>query len=320
MYEHLFFFFLVEKVLIVASVPCFKHAVVQPLLKKPGLDAGVLANFRPISKLPFIAKILEKVVFSQLKTFLDDHDVLEVFQSGFKSLHSTESALLRVFNDILLANDSGEHVILVLLDLTAAFDTVDHNTLVARLHHLVGVRGTALDWFKSYLADRTMSVRLGDFQSSSAPLSYGVPQGSILGPLLFSLYIQPLGSILRRHGISFHLYADDSQIYCPLKKQNALSLAPLLTCLKDIKAWMALNFLNFNKKKTEVMVFGPSGPCEPPPVDLGPLAVFLKSTVLNLGFKMDSDFKLDRQISSVVKFLSTQTAGQGQTFSCTSAL
>ena len=126
--------------------------------------------------------------------------------------------MLRVFNDILFTNDSGDHVILVLLDLTAAFDTVDHNTLVARLSHLVGICGTALDWIRSYLADRTMSVSLGTSESSSAPLPYGVPQGSILGPLLFSLYLLPLGSILRKHGISFHFYADDSQIYVPLKK------------------------------------------------------------------------------------------------------
>ena len=119
---------------------------------------------------------MEKVIHAQLKSFLDEHDVLEVFQSGFKTLHSTESALLRVFNDFLLAND---HVILVLLDLTAAFDTVDHNTLVARLRHLVGIFGTALEWLRSYLADRSMSVSLGTSKSSS-----GVPQGSILGPML----------------------------------------------------------------------------------------------------------------------------------------
>ncbi|XP_034562467.1 uncharacterized protein LOC117829052, partial [Notolabrus celidotus] len=279
----------------------FKHAVVQPLLKKPGLDRSVLANYRPISKLPFISKILEKVIHVQLKSFLDEHEVLEVFQSGFKTRHSTESALLRVCNDILLANDSGDHVILVLLDLTAAFDTVDHSILVARLSQLVGICGTALEWFKSYLSNRSMSVRIGNSVSDSAPLLYGVPQGSILGPLLFSLYLLPLGSILRKHGISFHCYADDSQIYVPLKKKNAFSLSPLLACLEDIKAWMALNFLNFNEKKTEVMVFGPSGPCELPPVDLGPLAVYFKSKVSNLGFKLDSDFKMDQQISSIVK-------------------
>ncbi|TKS65252.1 RNA-directed DNA polymerase from mobile element jockey [Collichthys lucidus] len=275
----------------------FKHAVVQPLLKKPSLDPGVLANFRPISKLPFISKILEKVVFTQLKSFLDEHEVLEVFQSGFKTLHSTESALLRVFIDILMANDSGDYVTLLLLDLSSAFDTVDHSILMSRLQR---VSGTALDWFRSYLADRTMCVSLGGSESRSTPLSYGVPQGSILGPLLFSLYLLPLGSILRKHGISLHCYADDTQIYVPLKKKDAFSLKPLLLCLEDIKAWMSLNFLKFNENKKEVMVFSPSGSCALP-VDLGPLVPYRKQTITNLGFKMDSDFKLDRQISAIVK-------------------
>ena len=166
----------------------FKHAVVQPLLKKPGLDRGMLVNYRPISKLPFISKILEKVVHAQLKSFLDEHDILEVFQSGFKTRHSTESALLRVFNDILMVVDSGDYVMLVLLDLTAALDTVDHNTLVSRLQHLVGISGGALDWFISYLEGRSMRVLLGGSESRSAPLSYGIPQGSIP----------------RKYGISFH--------------------------------------------------------------------------------------------------------------------
>ena len=214
---------------------------IQPLLKKRSLDRGIIANYRPISKLPFISKILEKVVHAQFKSFLDEHDILEVFQSGFKTRHSTESALLRVFNDILLATDSGHYLILVLLDLTAAFDTVDHNILVSCLQHLVGISARALNWFRSYLEGRSMRVHLGGSESRSAPLSYGVSQGLILGPLLFSLYLLPLGSILRKHGISFHFYADDSQIYVPLKKKNAC-LKPLLLCLEDIKAWMSLNF------------------------------------------------------------------------------
>lgn len=102
-----------------------------------------------------------------------------------------------------------------------------------------------------------------------------------------------------KHGISFHCYADDSQIYVPLSKKDAFSLRPLLSCLEEIKAWMALNFLNFNEKKTEVMVFGPSRTSHP--ADLGPLAQYLKPTVSNLGVKMDSDLKLYRQIGAVVK-------------------
>lgn len=111
------------------------------MFKKPDLDHTVLANYRLISKLPLLSKVQEKIVFCEQKC-LDDNGILEVFQSGFKTLHSTESALLRVFNDILLACDSGNHIV---LDLTAAFDTVDHNILISRLNDLVGIGGTALN-------------------------------------------------------------------------------------------------------------------------------------------------------------------------------
>lgn len=279
----------------------FKHAVVQPLLKKPGLDPTVLANFRPISKLPFLSKILEKIVYSQLMDFINEHNIIEIFQSGFKTLHSTESALLRVFNDIFLATDSGHCVVLVLLDLTAAFDTVDHEILITRLEQWVGISGTALEWFRSYLSQRTFCVGLADSVSSTAPLSHGVPQGSVLGPLLFSLYLLPLGSILRKHGIYFHCYADDSQIYVPLRKSDSYCVKPLLACLHDIKAWMSLNFLNFNEKKTEVMVFSGSGTSVTPLVDLGSLAQYHKQIITNLGVKVDTDLKFDNQINAVVK-------------------
>uniref|UniRef100_A0A671Y010 Reverse transcriptase domain-containing protein n=1 Tax=Sparus aurata TaxID=8175 RepID=A0A671Y010_SPAAU len=212
----------------------FKEAAVEPLLKKPNLDTSVHSNYRPISKLPFISKILEKTVLVQLQSFLEVHGILEIFPSGFKALHSTESALLKFFNDLLLTTDSGDSAILMLLDLTAAFDTVDHTILFSRLEHCVGIRDAALEWFRSYLSERCFSVRLGDSASSSAPLSCGVPQGSILGPILFSLYMLPLGLIFKKHGISYHFYADDSQIYLPLKRNDKSSLIPLLVCLKDV--------------------------------------------------------------------------------------
>ncbi|KAL0174050.1 hypothetical protein M9458_030018, partial [Cirrhinus mrigala] len=168
----------INSCLSLGTVPtALKHAIVQPLLKKPNLDPSILSNFRPISHLPFLYKLMEKLVVSQLQSHLQLHAIADKFQSGFRSRHSTESALLRVHNDILGALDSKSSVVLVLLDLTAAFDTVDHAVLISRLQHIVGLQGMVLRWFSSYLTNITFSVMLNDFSSSPAPLSSSVCNG-----------------------------------------------------------------------------------------------------------------------------------------------
>ncbi len=121
--------------------------------------------------------------------------MFETFLLGFRKCHSTETALLKVLNDILISCDSGDFAVLVLLYLTAAFDTVDYAIFIDRLEQCIGLRGIALDWFKSYFANRSFSVKMGEHYSRNAFLPSGVPQGSILAPLLFSLYMLPLGSI-----------------------------------------------------------------------------------------------------------------------------
>uniref|UniRef100_A0A3Q2P679 Reverse transcriptase domain-containing protein n=1 Tax=Fundulus heteroclitus TaxID=8078 RepID=A0A3Q2P679_FUNHE len=160
-----------------------KTAIIKPLLKKNNLDKLLLQNYRPISNLPFISKIIEKAVFQQLNTFLTTTSRFDVFQSGFRAHHSTETALIKVFNDIYINTDCGRTTVLVLLDLSAAFDTVDHSILLKRLENWVGLSGTALHWFKSYLKDRDFFVSVGNFTSEMTKITCGVPQGSILGPL-----------------------------------------------------------------------------------------------------------------------------------------
>ncbi len=182
----------------------FKLAVVKPLIKKLQLDPKDLVNYRPISNLPFLSKILEKVASSQLYSFLVNY-ICEEFWSGFRPYHSTETALIRVTNDLILLSDHGCISLLVLLDLSAAFDTIDHNILLNRLEHFLGISGSALAWFKSYLSDRHQFVAVNEEVSYRSQVQYGVPQGSVLGPLLFTLYMLPLRNIIRKHWVSFHV-------------------------------------------------------------------------------------------------------------------
>lgn len=166
----------------------------------------------------------------QLQSFLESNSVLEKFQSGFRSRHSNESTLLKVHNDIALAVDTKSPVVLVLLDLTAAFDGMDHSVLLSHLSNYIGIQGTALKRFTFYLSTRTFSVMVGDLPSSSAPLSC----------ILFSMYMLPLG------------YSQEHS----LKPNTDNAQSSLLDCIADIKQWLAQNVFNLNDAKTECVVFG----------------------------------------------------------------
>ncbi len=168
--------------------------------------------------------------------------------SGYS--HSTETALIRVTNDLLLSSDRGCISLLVLLDLSAVFDTIDHNILLNGLENFFGISGSALAWFKSYLSDRHQFVAVNEEVSYRSQVQYGVPQGSVLGPLLFTLYMLPLGNIIRKHGVSFHCYADDTQLYISSRPGETHQIEKLTECIVDIKNWMTSNFLLLNSEKT----------------------------------------------------------------------
>uniref|UniRef100_A0A8C9TJG9 Reverse transcriptase domain-containing protein n=1 Tax=Scleropages formosus TaxID=113540 RepID=A0A8C9TJG9_SCLFO len=234
-----------------------KIAVIRPLLKKSDLDSNNPCNYRPISSLLFLSKILEKIVTSQIVKYLNHHNIFEKFQSGFRTGHSTEMALTRVVNNTLISSDAGQISILMLLDLSAAFDTVDHSILLSRLGNLVGLRGTVLKWFESYLANCEQFVLKSNDSTPSifTTVQYGVRQGSVLGPLL-SHFILPLGDIIRKHNVNFHSYADDTQLYVSFKPDDPSHVVSLTNCFTSIKLWMSNNFLSLNASKTEVLVVG----------------------------------------------------------------
>ena len=235
-----------------------KKAFVTPLIKKAILDCEILKNYRPVSNLSFLSKLIERIVCIQLVDHLKCNNLYEIFQSAYRQLHSTESALLRVHNDLLQAVDTHGGAILVLLDLSAAFDTIDHDKLLALLERSFGISGKVLQWFNTYLKDRTQTVQIGSSLSEDQKLSFGVPQGSVLGPILFTIYTTPLGSLIRRHGLTFHLYADDTQLYIAFKPIDSTStkdsINKIEACVADIKAWMKLNLLKLNDDKTELLV------------------------------------------------------------------
>ncbi len=240
---------------------------------------------------------------AQLCSFLQKNYLCEEFQSGFRPHHSTETALVKITNDLLLASDQGCISLLVLLDLSAAFDTIDHDILIDRLQNYTGIQGQALRWFRSYLSDRYHFVYLNGESSQLSPVKYGVPQGSVLGPLLFSTYMLPLGNIIRKYGISFHCYADDTQLYISTRPDETSKLSNLTECFKNVKDWMTNNFLLLNSDKTEILLIGPKNSTQNLldynlQLDGCPVT---SSTVKNLGVILDSNLSFEKHISNVTK-------------------
>ena len=152
--------------------------MLHPSSRKKSLDQNELKNYRPVSNLSFVSKTIEKLVLSQLSDHLSANSLYNRFQSAYRPGHNTETVLLKIVNDLLLALDDGNVSLLALLDLSAAFDTIGC-MLLHRLHHDFGIQGTALDWFSSYLTNRTQSVSIHCYTSEPAPISFGVPQGSV---------------------------------------------------------------------------------------------------------------------------------------------
>ena len=266
----------------------------------------ISTTFVPISNLNFISKILKKVVASRIQSHLSSNSLSSSFQSAYRIFHSTETTLLKIHNDLILAMDRGEVTSFILLDLSAAFDTVDHSILLTRLQNWFGLDGLSLAWFTSYLSSRSQAVSINDSISAFSSLSCGVPQGSVLGPLLFTLYTTPLCSVISKNSLKYHLYADDTQLYISFTPTNsALSLDTLTTTFNDILSWMNLNKLLLNPSKTEFLLIGTKQQrlkfSDLTNLSLSNDIIPVSSSARNLGFIFDSDMSFSDQIKSVSK-------------------
>ena len=284
-----------------------KRAIIKPLLKKAGLDL-LKSNYRPVSNLSFLSKLIERAVAKQLKNHLKDNKLLDNFQSAYREGHSTETALVRVQSDILMEVDKGNVVLLALLDLSAAFDTIDHSILLKRLSERCGIKGTVLKWFKSYLTGREQTVAIGKSTSEPSSLKYGVPQGSVLGPILFSIYNSPLGDIIRKHNVDYHFYADDTQLYLSFKPKDGTSQdivrSKMMECAKEVKAYLTANKMKQNDDKTEFLIVGTKSQTDKlnfNDIDICEATITTSDKVKNLGIIFDKEMNLNNQINNMCK-------------------
>ena len=287
----------------------FKTAVVKPLLKKSGLDPDNLKNYRPVSNLPFLSKVLEKLVLRQLTSHLSTHSLLSEHQSAYRPRHSTETVLLSIFNDILTALDENNTAVLLLLDLSAAFDTIDHELLLRRLKNEFGITDIALSWFRSYLSERKQFVVVENFQSPTVPLDFGVPQGSVLGPILFIMYTTPLTRLIESHSVRHEIFADDTQLpHSSYPGSFHYLVESLSDCVRDVSVWMDENMLKLNPDKTEAVLFSHELPSNadlisdlPSSISLSDAEIPFDETSLSLGFLFDSELNMKAQVASIRK-------------------
>lgn len=209
-----------------------------------------LSNYRPISLLSPFSKILEKLMYKRLLSFINKHNILYKYQFGFRKSHSTTLALIEITDNLLTAIDNGLYTCGIFIDFSKAFDTINHDILLSKLNHY-GVRGNSLNWFKSYLNNRLQFVDLNGIHSNKTNILCGVPQGSILGPLLFIIYVNDIANCSKK--LSIRLFADDTNCFLSNKDINML-INQVNIELNYLSDWIKANKLSLNIKKSKYMI------------------------------------------------------------------
>ena len=236
----------------------WKVAIIRPLLKKPGLEL-VSSNYRPVSNLPFLSKVLEKAALYQFNRHTNEYGLMPDYQSAYRENYSCETALIKLLNDLLWAMEQQKVTAMMAIDLSAAFDTVDHSILLSVLSNKFNIKGAAMKWFDSYLRPRSCRVNIGEKYSEDMDLQFSVPQGSCAGPILYLAYASTMKGVIPSD-IQLHGYADDHITKCSFKsndqKEEKNAIINLENCANNIKKWMDGNRLRMNTTKTDFIMFG----------------------------------------------------------------
>jgi hypothetical protein len=283
----------------------FKQAIIIPVPKKNASPTLGADGYRPISNLCYLSKLLERVVNTQIRAHLDKFSLLSPLQSAYRPFFSTETAILKICSDIMVAADRGQLTLLGLFDLSAAFDCVDHSILLDSLQASAGLTGTALAWFSSYLGARSARVSWNGTMSHFIDLEHGVPQGSVLGPLLFLIYTIGIDDIFRRYDFQAPMYADDIQAYTHcLPAEQSSAVLRFQKCSSDLLDHMSSRRLRLNPGKTEFMWLGSPNNLKKVSehnINLFGSLVHESFTVRNLGVIIDPSVTFAQHISRVCR-------------------
>ena len=269
-----------------------KVARVVPIFKAGNEED--MRNYRPISILSVYSKIIEKLVYRQVYAFLEKYSILSDTQFGFRSGKSTTQAILHLLNYVYPSLDSGHNVLSVLCDFSKAFDSVDHSILLRKLYHY-GVRSFCLDWFRSFLTGRSQHVVVSGVISDDLPLNCGVPQGSVLGPLLFLIFINDLPNSSKK--LNFTLFADDSTLSYKFDPKSPLMATNTLNEeLSKVYSWLVLNKIKINIEKTNYIVFSYRREIKLNRIAMGNGEISREACVKFLGVLIDQNLNFSKHI------------------------
>ena len=282
-----------------------KWSVIVPLLKKAGLDIDIWKNYRPVNNLVYFSKLIERVVDARLDEHMQKYKLHENTAYAYKRYHSTETMMIGIFDEVLQGFDQNKATIIIFIDLSAAFDTIDIDKILEILHDEIGIDGTALEWFRSYLSGRTQRVKINGEYSDSLGVPCGAPQGSVLGPKVFNINVRSQPLVFKHCEFKTSSFADDSNG----RKQFALTFQyhilanDIPNCMEHIVDWSNAHFMKINPDKTELLLLRPHSLNKEVLINgvfIDGQCIRFSKQVKNVGVVLDENLTLDSHVNSVV--------------------